>query len=221
MFERDYILRMFSMLGRALARILFFKETKSFDAALLEVDNTGRSLLGLNTDTIERLPTEGLKSVLGTDPALLQSRMYTAGVLLKAKGEILELMDGEKDSAALFLKSLRLLTDEIKGVETIDGEKGIANIDAVVDRLKEYELPADIKRRLVEYFGYSGRYDKSEDIIFELVEDEPEFLPEGISFYENLLKKSDAELESGHLPRNEAQDALDDLRKRFAGTEKA
>lgn len=221
MFERDYILRMFSMLGRALARIIFFKETKSFDAALLEIDNAGRSLLGLNTDTIERLPTEGLKSVLGSDPALLQSKLYTAGVLLKEKGEILELKDTESDSPALFLKSLRLMTEEIKGIEEVDGRKAIATIDAVIDRLKEYELPPDVKRRLVEYFGYSGRYDKSEDIIFEMVEQEPEFLQEGITFYEKLLSKSDAELESGHLPRNEVRDALDDLRRRYEGTEKA
>lgn len=221
MFERDYILRMFSMLGRALARILFFRETKSFDAALLEIDNTGRSLLGLNTDTIERLPTEGLKSVLGSDPALVQSKLYTAGVLLKEKGEILELKDTEADSAGIFLKSLRLMTEEMKGIEEVDGKKAISTIDTVIGRLKEYDLPPDMKRRLVEYFEYSGRYDKSEDVIFEIVEQEPGFLPEAIAFYERLLSKSDAELEKGHLPRNEINEALEDLRRRYAETEKS
>ena len=214
MFERDYILRMFSMLGRALARIVFFKETKSYDAALLEVDNTGLSLLGLNTETLERLPASNLKDVLGSDPALLQSRLYTAGVLLKEKAEILDEMGKEGETAAMYMKSLRLMTEYINGIEELDGRKGIATVDAVVGKLRDYELPADLKRRLVEYFEYSGRYDKSEDLIFEMVEDDPSFVPEGITFYERLLTKSDAELENGRLPRSEVEDALNELQKK-------
>lgn len=202
------------MLGRALARILFFRETKSYDAALLEIDNAGRSLLGLNTDTIERLPAAGLKSVLGSDPALLRSRMYTAGVLLKEKAEILDLMDNESETAALYVKSLRLMLEEIEGIEELDGGKGIANVDAVIEKLKEYDLPDDLKRQLISYFGHTGRYDRSEDLIFEMVESDPEFVPEGISFYEKLLAKSDSELENGRLPRNEVQDALEELRRK-------
>ncbi len=211
MFESDYILRMFSMLGRALARIIFFRETKNYDAALLEVDNTGRSLLGLNTDTIERLPVSDLKNVLGSDPSLAQSRLYTAGVLLKEKGEILELKDEDSDSAGLYLKALRLMTDEIKGIEEVDGRKGIANVDAVIGKLKDYELPSDMKRKLIDYYEYSGRFDKAEDVIFEMVDESASFAGEGISYYERLLKRSDFELEAGHLPRAEAEDALREL----------
>lgn len=205
------------MLGRALARILFFKETKSYDAALLEIDNTGLSLLGLNTDTLERLPASNLKDVLGSDPALLQSRLYTAGVLLKEKAEILDEMGKESETAGLYTKSLRLMTEHIDGIEELDGKKGIATVDAVVDKLREYELPPDLKRRLVEYFEYSGRYDKSEDLIFEIVEDDSSFVPEGISFYERLLAKSDAELENGRLPRGEVEDSLNELQRKRRG----
>ena len=213
MFESDYILRMFSMLGRALARIMFFRETKNYDAALLEVDNTGLSLLGLNTDTIERLPVADLKSVLGSDPSLVQSRLYTAGVLLKQKGELLELKDEGADGAGLYLKALRLMTEEVKGLEEIDGQKGIANVDAVIENLKDYELPTDVKLRLIDYFDYSGRFDKAEDIIFEMVEDSPSFAGDGVSYYERLLKKSDSELETGHLPRAEVEEALRELQQ--------
>ncbi len=205
------------MLGRALARILFFRETKSYDSALLEVENATLSLLGLNTDTILLLPVDRLKDVLGSDPALLQSRLYTAGVLLKEKGEILALMDKEEESAGLYVKSLRLMTEDMRGLDDLDGKKAIATVDSVVDRLKGYELPIDLKRRLVEYFEYSGRYDKSEDLIFEIVEDDSAFLPEGISFYERLLAKTDAQLDSGRLPRNEAEDALKELLRKDQG----
>jgi tetratricopeptide (TPR) repeat protein len=220
MFERDYILRMFTMLGRALARILFFKETKSYDAALLEIENSGLSFLGLNTETMERLPVDGLKDVLGTDPLLLQSRLYTAGVLLKEKAEILAAMGKEDDSVKLYLKSLRLLTAEIKGIDEIDDRKGIATVDSVIDKLNEYDIPDDLKRRLVEYYEVSSRYDKAEDLIFEIIESDPGFVPGGISFYERLLAMSDTELENGRLPRDEVLDALAALRKKSGGVEK-
>ncbi len=217
MFERDYILRMFTMLGRALARILFFKETKSYDAALLEINNSGLSFLGLNTEAMERLPVDGLKDVLGSDPLLLQSRLYTAGVLLKEKAEILVSMGKEDESARLYMKSLRLLTAEIKGIEEIDDRKAIVTVDSVVDKLNEYDIPDDLKRRLVEYYEYSGRYDKAEDLIFEMVEGNSGFVPDGISFYERLLAKSDTELENGRLPRGEVLDALAALRAKSTG----
>lgn len=202
------------MLGRALARIIFFRETKSFDAALLEIDNTGKSLLGLNTDTIERLPTEGLKSVLGSDPQLLQSRLYTAGVLLKEKGEILELKNEDADSAALFLKSLRLMTEEINGIEEVDGNKAMANVNSLVERLDAYELPPELKRRLIDYFVYTGRFDKAEDLIFEVIDEDPSFVNDAVSIYDRLLLKPDGVLDSGNLPRKEVEEALGDLRRR-------
>ncbi len=204
------------MLGRALARILFFKETRSYESALVEIDSAGRSLLGLNTDALERLPVEDLKNILGSDSSLLQSRLYTAGVLLKEKAGLLGLTGKQEESAVLYLKSLRLLTEDVEGIDEVDGGKAIPTVDSVVMELQEYELPGDLNRRLVRYFELSGRYDKSENLIFEIVETNPNFLADGISFYERLLAKSDAELENGRLPRSEVEDALALLRKKLA-----
>jgi Family of unknown function (DUF6483) len=219
MFERDYILRMFTILGRALARILFFRETKSYDSALLEIDNTALTLLGLNTETIERLPVDGLKDLLGPDPALLLSRLYTSGVVLKEKAEVLHLMGHEEESAELFMKSLRILTEDTKGIGDMDGGKGAATLASVILSLREYEIPADLKKRLVDFYDFSGSFDKADDIVFELVEDDPEYLRDAISFYERLMQKSDTELENGRLPRGEVQDAIDSLRTRLAGVQ--
>ncbi len=218
MFERDYILRMFTLLGRALSRVLFFRETKSYDSALLELENASLSLLGMNTDTLERLPVEGLKGVLASDSDLMQPRLYTAGVILKEKGEILSLTEGEDGSVTMFIKSLRLMTEQLRGLNEVDGNKGIGNVDALIARLKEYELPPDLMLRLVDYYEYSGRYGKAEDKVFEMVEGHPETLPAAISFYERLLTKSDDELEKGNLPRDEAETALRELQARLQGT---
>lgn len=220
MIERDYILRMFNLLGQALARILFFKEIKEYDEALVEVDNATRSLLGLNVDMLERVPVAGLKDLLGSDPALLHSKLYASGALLKEKGEILELQNKEDESVGMYMKSLCLFMEAIPKFKDSDDEKAVSTTDFVINKLKDYELPVELKQRLATYFEKVGKYDKLEDIIFEIVEGGAGFLQFGVSSYERLLLRSDVELEAGHLPRDEVQEGLAELRKKLMNEER-
>ncbi|MCL5034707.1 MAG: DUF6483 family protein [Bacteroidetes bacterium] len=216
MLERDYILRMFQMLGQALSRIVFFKETKGYAQALVEIDKAAPAILGLSVDMIERIPVSGLRDVLGSDPALLHSKLYAAGVLLKEKAEILELQEESDGSARLYMKSLVLFVEDLSPLKDREDDREIKSIDFAIEKLKEYELPVELKHRLVLYFEIMGRYDQAENTVFEIVDDDRGYLKEGISFYERLLLKSDSELESGRLPRNEVEESLAVLQKRSA-----
>lgn len=207
---------MFKLLGQAMARIFFFKEMREYDNALAEIDKSARAILGLNLDMVERMPVAGVKGVLGSDPALVHSKLYAAGALLKESGEISEIQNDEDESVRLYMKSLSLLIEELPVFEGSDDEKGKQTIDFVIGKLKDYELPIELKRKLAGYFEKIGRYDRSEDIIFEVVDEDAGFVPVGISFYERLLLKSDIELAEGHLPRNEVEDGLAKLRGKLA-----
>lgn len=215
MIERDYILRMFKLLGQALARILFFKEMKEYDKALTETDNSARTIFGMDIDMIEKMTVNGLRDVLGSDPVLVRSKLYSAGVLLKEKGEILELQNNEDESVRVYMKSLSLFMEELPVFEDFDDEKGIQAIDYVIRKLTDYELPIELKKKLASYFEKMGRYDKLEDLVFEIVDEDAGFVPEGIPFYERLLLKSDIELEAGHLPRKEVEVGLAELRSKL------
>lgn len=205
------------MLGRALSRIMFFKETKKYTEAIAEINTAAPAILGLSMEMIERIPATGLKDVLGTDPALLHSKLYTAGVLLKEKGEVLELQQNSEESAEMYLKSLSFLVEDMPDLKDPDSEKEIRSIDFVIDRLNDFELPLGLKRRLVKYFESTGRYDRAENTVFEIVDEDDSYLEEGISFYERLLSKTDAELEDGGLPRSEVEESLAELRKKLTG----
>jgi Family of unknown function (DUF6483) len=216
MIERDYILRMFKLLGQALTRILFFKEIKEYDKALAEIDNGAQTIFGLNIEMLELMPIAGLKDILGADRTLLQSKFYTAATLLKEKGEILELQKKEDESVSLYLRSLHLFMAEASAFEDLDDKRGTETIDFVVNKLKEYDLPVELKQRLAVYYEKLGRFDKLDDVIFEIIEEDAGFVQDGILFYERLLLKSDSELEEGHLPRNEVKQGLADLQNRIA-----
>ncbi len=215
MLERDYILRLFQMLGQAVSRIVFFKETKDYAEALAEVNKAVPAVLGLNMEMIELMPASGMKDLLGSDPALLHSKMYAAGALLKEKAEILGLQEKTDESAVLYMKSLGFLMDDVAVLANREDDKEIRTIDYVLDKLREFEIPTETKKKIVLYQEVIGRYDKAENMIFEILDEDAGYLNDGISFYKRLLLKPDADLESGGLPRKEVDESLAELQDRL------
>jgi hypothetical protein len=70
---------------------------------------------------------------------------------------------------------------------------------------------------LMEHYERTGQFGKAEDALFAILDgdvDNDLALNFGISFYERLLGKSDAQLTDGNLPRNEVEASLQELRDR-------
>src|SRR6266571_4710669 len=92
-------------------------------------------------------------------------------------------------------------------------------VEGLLDKLVDYELSAEIKVQLFQYFERTGRYSRAEDVLFELLEvDDQENEPEsslvdrGIAFYERLLRKKDTELVAGNFSWEEAREGLAQLK---------
>jgi len=219
MIERDYILRMFQLLRKGLARILFLKESGKTEEAALEIDDTSRALLGLTMEMVERMNLTELKRILGSDSALVQSKLYVCGILLKERAGLLEVAGETEVSLSLYMRSLRLLLEEVPLVEDFDIEKRTAAINATILKLDEYELPLELSKQLMAYYEKSGRYDKAEDLIFDIMEEDVSFSHEAFSFYHRLLNKTDTDLQSGNLPREEVEDGMVQLKKKVANFE--
>ena len=195
---------MSNLLGQALARILFFKEIKEYDKALVEVNKSALSLLGLDADLIGKLDTAGLRDLFGSEPALLDAKLLAAGTFIMERGEILAQQERENESIGMYMKALDLFLEG----QPLQDMQVDNRIDLTIDVLRSYELPPAVKRKIVYYFERKGKFDRSEDVIFEIVNDDPSFLQDGISFYERLLLKSDRELEEGGLPGMRLKTAL-------------
>ena len=67
MIEQDYFMRMMSVLAALLARILFYKQKRDFPRALLEIENTGKTLLGVDRMLIGQLSASQLMGLFGAD----------------------------------------------------------------------------------------------------------------------------------------------------------
>jgi len=214
MIEQDYFMRMVSMLARMLSRIISLKNQKDFPQALLEIQTTGRTLLGIDHSLIRQFSPAQLLVLLGTDPSLAIPRAYALGLLLKEEAEIRRVMGEEDEAGLLSLKSLELLIDawlqKGKALATDHTE----NIEGLLSVLAGCALPPGLLEKIMSYHEGTGRFDRAENALFEILAAKPDFAAEGLQFYRRLLVKSDGDLRAGNLPRDEVLEGIAELKTR-------
>lgn len=214
MIEQDYFMRMVSMLARMLARIIFLKNQKDFPDALLEIEATGRTLLGIDHVLIRQLSPAQLMGLLGTDPSLAIPKSYILGLLLKEEAEIRSLTGEEEEAGLLNLKSLELLIDAWLAEEKALAQEHTGHIDALLTVLAGSALPPGLLEKVMSYHEGTGHFDRAEDVLFDILAATPGFAPEGMQFYRRLLMKSDGDLRAGNLPREEVLEGIAELKTR-------
>lgn len=213
MIERDFLMRQISLLVQSLAKVLFHKKAYEYPQAKKEIDAAYKSLLGVTSDFIRQFSDVQLLEFFGKDVETLGVKYYILGALLKDEAEIHQSENREHDSLAYFEKSLSLLLSAFNDLGTPIEPEHTAKIESVVGQLRSKEMPQHIKAKLFLYYESIGKYDKAEDVLFELVESDSQFVQPGIAFYERLLKISNDELTKGGLPCIEVLDGLNHLQK--------
>ena len=215
MIERDYIMRMINQLTRALARILMLKKEHQYAEALKEINTSGRTLLGVDLGMMHMFSDTQLLQLFGKDDTLEIPKCYILGLLLKEDAELLHLQGNEEQSLTTAMKSLSLLTETyIRHAEPVEPGH-IGHVDSVIEYLAGAGLPVELREKVFRFYAATGRYDKAEDCLFDLLELSPSLRQEGIQFYTLLLEKADEELERGNLPRDEVVQGLADLQVRY------
>lgn len=213
MIERDYIMRMISQLTQFLTRVLLHKSAHEFPLARRELEAAYKSMLGLSPGFIDEFSDEQLIEMFGRDEDTKVLKCYILGCLFKEEGEMLLLEGDGAGSSLAFVRSLSLLLTAftVAGNEAQEGHR--TAIEALLVRLHEVEIPVHIKEKLLTYEELSGRYDRAEDVLFELTASDRQWVGSGLVFYERLLKRSDHELAAGGLPRAEVLEGMEELRK--------
>ncbi len=150
MIHRDYIMRMIEQLNKVLAKILFNKELKQYDDAILEIQKSGEKFLGFNWKMIDQLSDADIISLLKIGGELNVGKTIVTASLLKEEAEILELLGKEDESWRAYLKSFSLYV-EILMVETTDDIKNKAK--DVLQKIEGYDLPDNIEEKRDWFIG--------------------------------------------------------------------
>jgi hypothetical protein len=215
MIERDYIMRMIQVLTAAIARVLFLKKARDFPRALLEIQTTGRTLLGVDQTLLRHLSPSQLMEIFGSDFTVAAPKSYVLGILMAEEADIHRLMGEQNESDQAHMTSLCLLIDSLrKSGEPIEPEHPV-RIDEMILKMEGATLPPDVQARVFWYLERTGRFDKAENVLYEILDQDPGFKEEGLGFYRRLLQKSDPDLHAGNLPRNEVEEGLEHLQKAY------
>ncbi|RPH36106.1 hypothetical protein EHM92_05075 [bacterium] len=218
MIERDYFMRMINILTQMIARTLFLKNKKDFPTALLDIQTTGKTLLGIDGALARRLSPSQIMQLFGSDLTVAVPKSYVAAILFKEEADVRALMGEEEDSLQLYERSLTLLLDVLEWANEPVEPNHVQVIDEVLRKLKGYSLPVDLLDKQLGFHERMGQYDKAENLLYDILDVKPEYKAEGMLFYKRLLEKKDEELEQGGLPRSEVIEGMEELRK--AGSRK-
>jgi len=206
MINKDYILRMAEKFGRALAIILHLREYNKYEEALLYVDDQLLQATGLTSSFINSVSDEMLIQAISPLGVLNVEKCLWIAVLLKAEGEIYEKQAKTNESYYRYVRSLRLYLLLLPHEASLQDSNLANDIQELLNKLGEYELPIEIQEKLFSYYENVGKYDKAEDVLFDVLDTHSangEMIERGRAFYTRLQARSDVELLMGNLSRTE------------------
>ena len=219
MSQRDYILRIAQEFGSALAQMLYNRQIKDYAAAHKLIDEQSKQIFGMGIGFMRSVPEETLLSMLTSFDTLDTEKCWLLAILLKAEGDIYEDQSNASESYYSYIRSLNLFL-EVSLLGTTSSDRSIVpEIDDLLSRLSDFDLPARTRLLLFRYFDHAQEYARAEGLLFELLETngpDENILAYGTYFYKQLLKKSDATLSANNFSKEKALlglSQLENLRK--------
>jgi len=211
MSQRDYILRIAEEVGRALAQVIYNRQIKDYAAAHKLIDEQCKQGFGMGIGFMRSVPEETLLSMLTSFDTLNTEKCWLLAILLKAEGDIYQDQGNASESYYSYVKSLDLILEVLLLDTSASGTDFVPELEGLVYKLSEYELPGKTKLMLFRYYDQTGKYSKAQDMLIEMLEaGDPSgnLHARGIAFYQRLQRKSDAALSAGNFSRDEVKEGL-------------
>ena len=211
MSQRDYILRIAEAVGRALAQVLYNRQIQDYAAAHTLIDEQCKQAFGMGIGFIRSIPDETLLSMLTSFDTLNTEKCWLLAILLKAEGDIYQDQGNASESYYSYVRSLNLVLEVLLLDTTTGGVSTPPELEDLLSRLSEYELPARTRLLLFRYFDHAGKYARAENVLFEMLAEDDfdrDIHDLGTAFYQRLMSKSDAALCAGNFSRQKVEEGL-------------
>lgn len=219
MLKRNLTAELVGKFNEALDKILECKKEGKIEEALSIIDNTLKDLFRLGSKFFKSFSNENLIDMVKTDGTINADKCIMMAKLLEEEAEIIEILGDSTEAFYINLKALNLFLEAyLNKDENCDLQNFFSDIDIIIEKVNDYKVPSIIQNKMVDYYVKSQNYDKAENILYEILEDndfEKDVVKKGISFYEALLNKSDADLENGNLSKEEISESLFILKKKL------
>jgi hypothetical protein len=213
MIQNDYIMKMIAQLHKVLLVVLKLKQSGRDDDALREIDRALQRIVGLNSQLVNSLTNESLAATLRGGTELDVGKALVVADMLSEEASIYRARGAGDEADARYFKALFLHAEALNEDVKVDLSEFVPKMSAVEAELGEYALPISLREKILMVYERHGDFATAEDILFDMLEDDAgeEAYEIGRAFYERLLARTDEELATGNLPREEVLDGLDRL----------
>jgi hypothetical protein len=211
MSQRDYLLRIAQEFGSVLAQVLYNRQIKDYAAAHKLIDEQSKQVFGMGIGFMRSVPEETLLSMLTSFDTLDTEKCWLLAILLKTEGDIFEDQGNASESYYSYIRSLNLFLEVLLLGTTSGDRRVVPEIEDLLSRLSEYDLPVRTKLLLFRYFDYTHEYTRAESLLFEMLEtngSDEDIRAYGTSFYQKLLQKSDATLSADRFSKKKVEEGL-------------
>lgn len=205
---------MINQLAYVLASVLRLAKLKQFDEAAEEVQASSKQLLGMDLRLLTTLSDEEFVRLLSLGDRFDLEKCVVIAELLRILADVRSDQGEDEQGARARLTALSMFLElSRQEAGTLPGEY-YEKVEGIIKLLAPVGIPTRLKKKLFAYYESVGKFDKAENALFEIVEDDVPFAGEGMKFYERLRMKTDEELSRGNLPRTEIESSVTDLARR-------
>src|SRR5215471_11664756 len=162
MSQRDYLLRIAQEFGSVLAQVLYNRQIKDYAAAHTLIDEQSKQVFGMGIGFMRSIPEETLLSMLTSFDTLDTEKCWLLAILLKAEGDIFEDQGNASESYYSYIRSLNLFLEVLLLATTSGDRRVVPEIEDLLSRLSEYDLPVRTELLLFRYFDNPSRKSCSE-----------------------------------------------------------
>lgn len=188
---------------------------KNNENPFTEIDGAYKKFLGISSSFANSIATLDLIKILRTNNIPDGNKLTIAAKLLLEEGKTCEKNDDITNAFYKYERAFSLMYVVFyNNFECVLNEYEQIG-EEITSLLTEYELDERTTFKVFNYYNITGNYAKADEYIFELINnfsDKDKYKNEAINFYNSLLTKNDEELEKGNLSREEAKEALKEIK---------
>ncbi len=221
MIRQDYILRMIEQAAQMLARLVKHRKEGNVDDAQKLEHETAGTFLELTGEHLDKWNDEQIYGHVRRSgpPVEFPFRLGVAIALLESRAELC-VQQGDPGGAGRALARAIgvLLRAKIESVNA-DVPGFAPGLQDLLAKIPPGEMPVATAGLLVCCYEHTGQFAEAEDALFHLQEqvgNDADVRQLGETFYQRLLRRPDAALADGDLPRAEVEQGAVQWAKLFS-----
>lgn len=218
-YSQDYVKRLIEQFGEFLLALKRLLTENRLDQAREQLDRAYREALGLDPQFVRDAPDDYLILLSGLGRVGDMDKSAVLADLLTVDGDWHELQGDYETAQRCYCKATHVLTEALLRQPFGTSRDYVERIDALADKLAQYDVPPDTRERLFRYHERTHAYAAAEDDLYHMLEAAPDdraVLEAGLAFYERLLQLPDHHLLLGGLPRSEVEEGQRALAARLS-----